>query len=167
MMSFVLRDCENNNPIKQNSHRMTIWIHSPCWLSNRFRGLGESLGLSCGLGPGVGYGWSKQFIIVYLHLEMYGEAQGSKGFHIVSVQHPDVFQSKDVSQRRTSPGLAQVQIPSSHRSRIPVNGNVEWKESTIYNHGMWMSFRFAEMTFLIEGVMILLMSDQDAILDNF
>lgn len=61
----------------------------------------------------------------YFHLEMYGEAQGSKGFHSVSVQHPDVFQSKDVSQRRTSPGLAQVQIPSSHRSRIPVNGNVE------------------------------------------
>lgn len=30
-----------------------------------------------------------------------------------------------------------------------------------------MSFRFAETTFLIEGVMILLMSDQDAILDNF
>ena len=70
-------------------------------------------------------GWVWVFQAVYLHLEMYGEAQGSKGFHSVSVQHPDVFQSKDVAQRRTSPGLAQVQIPSSHRSRIPVDENVE------------------------------------------
>ena len=52
MMGFILRE----KPIKRNSHRMTIWIHIPWWLSNRFRGLGESLGLSCGLGPGVALG---------------------------------------------------------------------------------------------------------------